>query len=267
MKTKRSNYKFTSEEALCDAFLDTVPDTWQAYPETGGYDLVLVHKETGLQIAIEAKLRLNPKVLRQVLPSSFMSADIGPDARAVLVSEASEDMEFLARHTGVTVIRLHKLDPGARRRFLDGNDGAEWQSFPKLPVAKSGKQYVSVYERDRWFDLSPMHRIPLPEYIPQVKAGRPSPLILSDWKISSMKMIYWLEKNGSVTRQNFRNLRLNATFWMDHKHLQQGPNRGEWVPGRQFDRQKSKLTAAHPEAWASIQEDYPKWSKDITRSR
>lgn len=262
---KRSNFKFSSEEDLCDAFLKTVPDAWEVYPETAGYDIVLVHKESGFQIAIEAKLRLNPKVLRQVLPSTQFSADIGPDARAVLVSEASEDMEFLARHTGVTVIRMHKVDPKSYRRFVDGNDGGGWQSFPKIPVASGGNRYVSVYERDRWFDLSPLHRLALPEYVPQVKAGRPSPLVLSDWKISSMKMMYWLEKHGKITRKHFRNLRLNATFWMDHKHLQQGAGRGEWVPGRMFERQKQKIINAHPEAWESIQKDFQDWSKDILR--
>jgi hypothetical protein len=265
MKLKRSNFKFSSEEALCDSFLETVPDTWEVYPETGGYDIVLVHKESGFQIAIEAKLRLNPKVLRQILPTSHMSADIGPDLRAVLVGEASEDMEFLARHTGVTVLRMHKSDPKAYSRLAGGNIGGGWQSFPKLPVAKGGGRYVSVTEASEWFDLSPMNRIALPEYVPQVKAGRPSPIVLSDWKISSMKMIYWLDLHGSVTRRHFRNLRLNATFWMDHKHLKQGSNRGEWVGGQFLERQKSKLVSAHPEAWEQIKRDYGKWQSDISR--
>jgi len=54
---------FATEADLCAAFLACVPATWQAYPESCGFDIVLAHKETGAQIGIEAKLTLNAKVL------------------------------------------------------------------------------------------------------------------------------------------------------------------------------------------------------------
>ena len=65
-----------SEAALCAAFIAAATVTpkrtdhaqWVAYPETGGFDILLVRQTDGVQIGIEAKLALNPLVVSQVLP-------------------------------------------------------------------------------------------------------------------------------------------------------------------------------------------------------
>ena len=37
---------FQKESGLCDAFVSTAPKNWTVYPETSGFDLVLVEQAT-----------------------------------------------------------------------------------------------------------------------------------------------------------------------------------------------------------------------------
>jgi hypothetical protein len=60
---------FATEADLCAAFVTDIQKVkgWKIYPETAGFDLLLVREEDGAQLAIEAKLALNTKVLEQAL--------------------------------------------------------------------------------------------------------------------------------------------------------------------------------------------------------
>ena len=71
---------------------------WTQYHETAGWDLLLVNPD-GVQIGIEAKLSLNPKVLDQALPGRW-GEERGPDYRAVLVPAdgLQHHMTAIARH-------------------------------------------------------------------------------------------------------------------------------------------------------------------------
>lgn len=64
MPERDDRARFEKESDLCAAFVSTVPKNWVIYPETGGFDLVLVEEATGVQIGIEAKLALNAKVIK-----------------------------------------------------------------------------------------------------------------------------------------------------------------------------------------------------------
>lgn len=75
---------FETEAALCQAFIRSVPAEWIVYPETAGWDILLVHRIGGWQIGVEAKQTLNAKVLCQAIDGVRYNAD-GPDFRAVLV--------------------------------------------------------------------------------------------------------------------------------------------------------------------------------------
>ncbi len=260
-RKKPTKHKFATEGELCDAFLKTVPDVWEVYAETAGYDIVLAHKETEFQIAIEAKLRLNPKVLCQVLKGSRI--DVGPDVLAVLVNDCSPEMVKIAQKLGVTVIVVDALREGERGTRYGWNNGDGWASSPTLPVVKKSGNYVPYGESTYWQDLMPEFRLKLPDYIPDVKAGRPSPLILSDWKIASMKMIMMLDKLGYITRGHFKALGLNQSFWLDHKHLVQGSERGQWVTGPYMKGQRERLQSSHPKVWKQILESFGDWSAKL----
>src|SRR5918997_1754384 len=150
---------FTREVDLCSAFLALVPDNWLAYAETGGFDILLIRKEDGFQIGVQAKLRLNAKVVCQALETGRAAAimDPNPDCRAVLVPRGAvgADMARLCAHLGLTVL---VLDPGCPARLS-----------PDLPRLKQdGEGRV-------WFEQGPSRRIPLPDLVPDVMAGAPAP--------------------------------------------------------------------------------------------
>jgi hypothetical protein len=89
------NNIFTKEVDLCKAFIETLPKGWTNYNETGGYDILLVHDETGFQIGVEAKLRLNAKVICQAMSGLNSVYDhSGPDCRAVLVPSGVNLQQF-----------------------------------------------------------------------------------------------------------------------------------------------------------------------------
>lgn len=103
---------FPTEAALCEAFIRDVQAIrgWIVYPETAGFDILLVREDTGHQLGIEAKLRLNEKVIDQILPSDWSNLcnDEGPDWRAVLVPEGSGSTVRLLQWAGVMVFTPRK---------------------------------------------------------------------------------------------------------------------------------------------------------------
>lgn len=77
---------FKTEADLCAAFIAAIGDDWTSFAETAGWDILLVRKDDGFQIGIQAKLKLNTFVLAQTLDQYRYSVDSpGPDCRAILV--------------------------------------------------------------------------------------------------------------------------------------------------------------------------------------
>ena len=106
---KRDVAKFATEAELCAAFIAALPKEWTAYPETGGFDILLSRNADGFQIGVEAKLRLNAKVICQAAEEvgySYVDRP-GPDCRAVLIPDGvSLDLAGLCPLIGITVIRM-----------------------------------------------------------------------------------------------------------------------------------------------------------------
>jgi hypothetical protein len=78
MAPRTKTPRFESEAALCEAYVTAISTGhykqgkgWTIYPETSGWDLLLVRGD-GVQIGIEAKLALNPLVVSQALPGVSM---------------------------------------------------------------------------------------------------------------------------------------------------------------------------------------------------
>lgn len=227
---------FTSEAALCAAFIASIGKDWTAYAETQGYDILLARVADGLQVGVQAKLRLTPMVLAQALETESRHGVHRPmpDYLAVLVpwDAVAVGMTYLCAHVGVTVVRMP----------------ARGRPEPPLP----GMRHTD----DDWYERIPAKRCKLPEYVPDVAAGARSPLQLTQWKISALKIAVLLEVNGAVTRGDFRHVGIDHRRWIapGNDWLQLGG--AGWVAGKRmpdFRRQ-------HPTVYEQIKSDIAKWS-------
>lgn len=92
MKKPKADKLFATEADLCAAFIASIDaDKWIPYPETVGWDILLVRKDDGFQIGIQAKQKLNTDVINQALDEygHWSAARAGPDCRARWAPKAS----------------------------------------------------------------------------------------------------------------------------------------------------------------------------------
>lgn len=248
--------RFAKETDLCTIFMEALPAFWVAYPETAGFDMVLVHRETGAQIGIEAKLKLNAKVLLQAAPKNGGRRTEGPDFRAVLVPVAGEIAQ-IADLLGITVITAHRRQTG---HLLSRNTAKSKTTYfrPDLPKVSRADPTAWFRSEPDWFDLAPLTRCRLPDYVPEVPAGASAPITLSEWTIRAIKVCIWVERTGTVTRAEFAALRISPGRWMTGRWLKKGAARGIWVAGPDFPAQSFR--ARHPGVFAQIEADWPHWS-------
>lgn len=226
------------EHDLCREFIDALPKEWTAYPETCGWDILLVRRSDGFQVGVEAKLNLNAKVICQAAESiSHHQVDApGPDCRAVLVPAGKNRTDFagLLNLLGLVVIRPCSFG-GCSPRLPD--DGY-WNSRS-------------------WPEFAPARRHQLPDYIPDVVAGSSAPVSLTEWKISAIKIVILLEKRGYVTRADFAKFKISMSRWTQMRWLV-SPERGKWVAGSLPD-----FRAQHPVNFNQIYVDFDTWSQDV----
>lgn len=252
---------FEKETDLCATFLQCLPDGWTSYPETGGFDILLVRDQDGLQIGIEAKLRLNAKVVDQSMEKpGYHRADLpGPDCRAVLVpSNATANMVNICAALGITIIRLR-----ADMQLIDGkpdiehglvriNDNARTSPFqPRLPRIDDLGWY------DDWYERCPAQRVNLPDWVPDVVAGDKSPVSLTAWKVKAIKIVITLQKRGYVTRKDFAHFEISMSIWSQSSWLVRD-GKGGWIAGPNIP----DLRGQHPINFAEIEADYEKWKAE-----
>lgn len=254
-----------SEAALCEAFRLWLPKEWVVYPETNGWDMLLVHREGGWQIGVEAKLSLNAKVLVQAMERPGYLNGCGPDFRAVLVGKIVAENLTIAKAMGLTVIAPKYVSrPDYGRGWT--KEGPHLPQFhPQLPeaerLARIGDWWSDWGDHQDWFDRFPSDRLKLPEYVPEVAAGVPCPIILSDWKIKAMRVCIWVEKHQTITRPIFKKLGIDPSRWMTGHWLAAGKTRGDWIAGPYFPA--PALRRDHPNIYAKIEADFPEWSKKV----
>jgi hypothetical protein len=238
---------FAKESDLCAAFTAAVRDLggWTPYPETAGWDILLVRDCDGFQIGIEAKLRLNAKVIAQAIESEAHSwVQRGPDCRAVLVPDEGRnpDLGTIAHQLGITVIAMREgLDFRYNSRF-----------HPDLPDPKR-KWFADC----GWYERAPLERCKVPAYVPDVEAGKPCPVCLTEWKIKAIKLTILLKRRGYLTRQDFKHFGVSISRWTQgglRSWLTFGAVRGQWVARLMPDFQ-----AQHPKAYAEIEADFEAW--------
>ena len=244
MRAKTVPKPFATEAAMCAAFIAALPKGWTAFNETCGWDTLLVRGVDGFQIGVQAKLRFNPEVLAQALDkdSWYHRAHVGPDCRAILAPATNPALASIARRLLITPIIISAPTEHVRHRGV---------FYPDLP--KVDGRGASSTDQD-WADLCPDERHTLPEYVPDVVAGAPSPVQLSTWKVKALKISVILETRGYVTRQDFKALSIDAGRWCNF-WLVPGERQTEWVPGTHLPDFKKQ----HPIVYAQILAERAKW--------
>lgn len=268
---------FVNEADLCAQFVSYLPTGWTAYPESAGFDLLLV-REDGTQIGVEAKMTLNAKVLLQAvegLHARYKGGVNGPDYRAALVpyGTAGADMSALASRLGVTVIecknerirlseiekRMERYEPSERdhvREYVERWSKSEFRPFtPELPKPDDYDWKLM------WNDLCPHERCEVPDYVPDVVAGASGPSQLSKWKIKAIKICILLEKRGYVTGMDFIELDINRQRFIEMGWLK--PERLSTDKRRSICRVGDfplDLRKAHPVNYGQIEADFEKWA-------
>lgn len=221
---------FETEADLCAAFIrwaETHSD-WIAYPETGGWDILLVNPY-GEQFGIEAKLAGNVKVLSQAIPDRIDWDDCGPDYRGVLIGSRTKARDF---EEVCDALGIHCFWP---REHIFGDD-----------LDRFGP---SLKNTD-WQHHGPLTRIALPDYVPDVRSGSSAPIRLTEWKVGALKLIARLEVRGFLTRQDFRDVGVDHRRWTQNRHWLRLDSEGRYLRGDKliFDQQ-------HPVVYGKILEE------------
>lgn len=246
----------TTEAQLCTFFMlefNSLPG-WTCHPEAAGFDVLVVH-EDGRQIGVEAKLALNAKVADQILPSlgdEFYGRP-GPDHRIVIVSkitDASAGIKKMLEHLGVRVLVASKY---SRLKGCSHGFNLERELFsPEKDLPRWGFS-------NRMFDWWPEERCPVPSVVTSLPAGVPSPVRLTPWKESALRVIALMRIQGFITAKQISSYGIGVTAWTQSpgskpSWLIKGTSRGQWLESEHmpaFDKQ-------HPDAYAlavaSVQE-------------
>lgn len=244
VKKPKKAKPFETEAALCAAYLATVDaERWVSYPETAGWDILLVRRADGFQIGIQAKQRMNTDVINQAIEDfhSWGGDTPGPDCRAVLVPSCAGFGE-ICKYLGIVVIQP-----------MDRNGAGRWHFSPGLPLAPPAPNYA-----EDWPEWAPSSRHVLPSYVPDVPAGASAPVQLTEWKIKAIKLAILLERHGSVIRADFSHLRLDHRRWIAGGWVRlEG---GAFVPGELPD-----FKTMHPRVYGEIAADFEKW-KPVERA-
>jgi hypothetical protein len=221
---------------------------WTIYPETADWDLLLVD-EAGVQIGIEAKLTLNAKVICQALPDHRWSAEQGPDYRAVLVpsEKIQANMHPIAAALGLTILAVRR-EEGWQNRV----------SVSVSPMTLPDEHCSDSWNLRDWFSWLPARRCVLPDYVPDVEGGKPSPVALTTWKVKAIKLLILLDRRGGVTRKDMQHLGISPSRWTDayNGFLTADRIKGLYV---RCDRTPD-LRSQHPTNWLQIEADFSKWA-------
>lgn len=206
MRLRRNPFKrstspsYATEAELCQVLAAQAREEgWVPYPETGGWDLLLVRPRDGFQVGVQAKLRPNVDVLAQALVAERSK---GPEVHAVLVPSCSDAFRKVARDLRLLVLEGANLDASWRAASGMGARGMAYTSL----------EYV--------VPRAPLHhhvqgRCWVPPFVPQLPAGVPGPRQVTQWQVGAAKLCALLRERGAegVTRAEATALGLSFTRW------------------------------------------------------
>lgn len=228
--SRKERESIKKESELCELFIREFNEVegWTCYPEAAGFDVLVVHTD-GRQIGVQAKLALNAKVAEQILPKfgEEFHGRPGPDHRLVIVSRITDASAGIARMLSRLGVKV--LQP--RQQWE--RTGFEWtfNLDSQLLCYESG---TTFYGHERLFDWFPKDRCRLPSIIENRPAGVPSPVSLTPWKESALKIIALMRNQGFITIKQIASFGISATHWIQPKGdkpawLAKGTMRGQWV--------------------------------------
>jgi len=206
------------EAELCELFADAArADGWSVYPETAGWDLLLVWTgpdntvrgpRTGDQVGVEAKLRANVDVLAQAIDRDRYTRPGNPcvNYRAVLVPEATKAFRSVAGALGVVVFTLANCEPWESKKGWRGRR-------PRVGIQ------VGAYR------ASPSKRHWLPPVPLNDSGGRPSPRQMSKWRVGALKLCALLRRRGWITTADFKREGVDPSRWTRAR----GQNKPPWL--------------------------------------
>lgn len=173
--------RFQTEAELCaELIAAATAQGWTAYPETAGWDLVLVRGD-GAQLGIEAKLRGSLKLAAQL--ANQLKRPDGPRWIAAAVPERQLDFETVASALGANV-----LCPPWELKYL------------RLPMA--ALDFELVGRLDPSAPLHPFREpLSLPPAPPRVEAGARSPRRADRWKAAGLRVVARIEVRGTISAQ------------------------------------------------------------------
>lgn len=219
MSRKRTPFK--DEAELCAALIErALEQAWLAYPETKGYDIVLAR--AGVQIGVQAKMHFNAVLLRQILPPRAAWGGVPadhPQHLAILLPTYDDDVSEICAALGIAY-------------------------FYYCPEA--GSIVPTLLAATRWDHCSQLP-LELPDYIPDVAAGVPSPVVLTEWKIRALRLCAILEVRGYLTDDDFDAEYLDRRRWVHPLRDWLIHQDGQYTaaPGLKFPQQ-------HPVVYAEI---------------
>ena len=241
MRSEReSSPRYKTEAALCADFISWAEkDGWTAYAETAGWDLILVKSD--IQFGIQAKLKFNATLLRQVMPVDRCGDRTEPNHRGILIPKIDIEIDQAMRACSVVAFAPTRQTGYFGHTYEDGNRS---DFAPSLNAA---------IERGEW----PCEkRIELPDYVPDVVAGASSPVQLTQWKISALRICVHIELHGFITSRQIREkYGVDSRRWIDPGYgwlsaKKEGENVVGYVAGP-----KLKFPQQHPDVYAKIKSE------------
>lgn len=232
----------TSEVDLCDRLRDWAERLgFEVYPEVSGWDLVLAAAEprvlckldmayegerlgpqtihAGVQVGIHAKLRANCEVLVQALPphDDYPNIRRYPNRPFVAVPRPGEAFCVLARRLGIGVLDTEGRKPHRTWRGV----------LEKKPDSRYEPE-VRVWPRAHHHE-----QLELPPVASRaIRAGAPSPRVLSAWRANAIRFLLWartVESFRVADLARFGIARNWADRWGEHVETVPEMRRGRTV--------------------------------------
>lgn len=203
---QRLAHPYGKEAELCTAFIEVARGYgFQAFPETGGADILLVataecplqHIAAGDQIAIQAKLRCNIEVLNQALPPKRRSR--GAHYYGVLVPIVMMGFQEVAARCGLVVFGSIEREARKHQRF---GYAAVTETFGFLQHEKSWIRHD--YKEKLW--------VP-PVEVSGAVAGTAGPKQLTPWKFGAVNLCLRAVQRGYITTKDFAEFKVSISTW------------------------------------------------------
>lgn len=254
-----------NEADLCDTFIKALGPEWVVYPESCGWDILLSRHSDGAQIGVQAKMRPSMEVLVQAISPKL--TEPGPDYHAVLLP----DQTYVRKgreHRGLsgpwpqlaTALNVWAIVLDEQQGYSTWPIDPDHDRDPKC--ARTGSLDAMSRDPKGWIWHHPT-RHTLPEFVPRVRAGVPSPKQLTPWRISAIRLCIKLREQGHLTSDDFRAAGVDLQRWTLKAWLQPDGKIGRLtryvagptpLPDADYPDIVAQMTATKPEPVPATEE-------------